>query len=112
MSEELKPCPFCGSMPDVIDDWVAPEHKDGCPLENMEFYIHEWNTRHNEQEPLADRLLREYVAYLNPNHPCCPTTAAFENVLMFLGFDRNELSDIKEHWLKKKKDNRNDTTTN
>jgi len=56
MSEELRPCPFCGAMPDNERGVVRYDpgvicHTKGCLLECRWFPIDDWNTR-----PIEDAL--------------------------------------------------------
>ena len=56
MNEELRPCPFCGAMPDNERGVVRYDpgvicHTKGCLLECRWFPIDDWNTR-----PIEDAL--------------------------------------------------------
>jgi hypothetical protein len=75
MSEELKDCPFCGGEAVLHNDARFPQwvgcRKCGVHYDKYKDYdirhIHEWNARHQSQQPQADEV--ERVALLiHPFH--------------------------------------------
>ena len=76
MSEELKPCPFCGESASIERygtnrfstiiscDWC------GCSHESSEVFNHgqEWNTRHNPIIEELEKVLDKYRNYSDLFH--------------------------------------------
>lgn len=51
MSEELKPCPFCGKEPRIVIGKYATCETEGCPTEAIAVPVKKWNSR-----PVEDAL--------------------------------------------------------
>ena len=54
----LKPCPFCGEMPEVADDGVCRCNNKSCSMAPYWYLLKYWNTR-----PIEDEL-RKRIAEL------------------------------------------------
>lgn len=54
MSEELKPCPFCGKDAETDGGLAWCSDVGNCSLEDINMDIHQWNNR-----PLEDALTDE-----------------------------------------------------
>ena len=68
MSEELRPCPFCGEMPEVADDGVCRCNNKSCSMAPYWYLPKYWNIR-----PIEDDL-RKRIAELEEKQRWIPVS--------------------------------------
>ena len=78
MSDKLRKCPFCGSTPEMEEDYSSklrclpsinvfcfnPE----CPICNKRFDKLDWNTRHEPKHETVEQLHELSLEYLHSRH--------------------------------------------
>ncbi len=65
MEKQIKPCPFCGCIPEVKGDVVTHRHKDDiCIVDDTQYGLEEWNKRADGWISVEDRLPEKYDDYL------------------------------------------------
>lgn len=57
MEKQIKPCPFCGCIPEVKGDVVTHRHKDDiCIVDDTQYDFEKWNKRADGWISVEDRL--------------------------------------------------------
>ena len=65
MEKQIKPCPFCGCIPEVKGDVVTHRHKDNiCIVDDTQYGLEEWNKKPDGWISVKDRLPEDAMLYL------------------------------------------------
>ena len=65
MEKQIKPCPFCGCIPEVNGDVVTHRHNgEICIVDDTQYDIEKWNKRADGWISVKDRLPEDLITVL------------------------------------------------